>query len=68
MLCTAYNETVELIILEDRNIPLKNLNIPWKATPSRLRTIDAGKRVRIKRKILRASLNPDFLHTVLFGK
>jgi hypothetical protein len=33
-----------------------------------IRAIDAGKHVGIKRRMLRASLNPDSLHTVLFGK
>jgi predicted transposase YbfD/YdcC len=46
----------------------KNLNILRKVALSRLRATDAGKRVSIKRKMLRASLNPDFLHAVLFGK
>jgi hypothetical protein len=45
----------------------KNLKIPRKGALSRLRAIDPGKRV-IKQKMLRASLNPDFLHLVLFGK
>jgi predicted transposase YbfD/YdcC len=45
----------------------KNLNILRKIALSRLRAIDGGKRVSTRRKMLRASLNPNFLHQVLFG-
>ncbi|MDR1986079.1 MAG: ISAs1 family transposase, partial [Treponema sp.] len=46
----------------------KNLNILRKIGLTRLRAIDGGKRVRVKRKMLRASLVPDFLLKVLFGE
>ncbi|MDR2662724.1 MAG: ISAs1 family transposase [Treponema sp.] len=46
----------------------KNLNILRKVGLFLLRAIDAGKRVSIKRKMLRASLNTDFLQNLLFGK
>jgi predicted transposase YbfD/YdcC len=46
----------------------KNLNILRKVALSRLRAIDGGKRVSIKRKMLRAGLVPDFLRKVLFGE
>jgi predicted transposase YbfD/YdcC len=45
----------------------KNLTVLRKIALSRLRAIDAGKRVSIRRKMFRASLSPDFLHEVLFG-
>jgi predicted transposase YbfD/YdcC len=45
----------------------KNLNILRKIALSRLRAIDGGKRVSTRRKMLRASPNPNFLHQVLFG-
>jgi hypothetical protein len=38
-----------------------------KAALSRLRAVDGGKRVRVKRKMLRAGLVPEFLQKVLFG-
>ena len=46
----------------------KNLTVLRKIALGRLRAIDAGKRVSIKRKMFRASLNPNFLHKVLFGE
>lgn len=46
----------------------KNLTVLRKIALGRLRAIDAGKRVSLKRKMFRASLNPDFLHKVLFGE
>jgi predicted transposase YbfD/YdcC len=46
----------------------KNLTVLRKIALGRLHAIDAGKRVSIKRKMFRASLNPDFLYKVLFGK
>jgi predicted transposase YbfD/YdcC len=46
----------------------KNLTVLRKIALGRLRAIDAGKRVSIKRKMFRASLNPDFLQKVLFGE
>jgi len=46
----------------------KNLTVLRKIALGRLRAIDAGKRVSIKRKMFRASLNPDFLHKVIFGE
>ncbi|MDR2070364.1 MAG: ISAs1 family transposase [Treponema sp.] len=46
----------------------KNLNILRKAAISLLRAVDGGKRVSVKRKMLRASLVPDFLLKALFGK
>jgi predicted transposase YbfD/YdcC len=46
----------------------KNLTVLRKIALGRLRAIDAGKRVSVKRKMFRASLNPDFLHKVLFGE
>jgi predicted transposase YbfD/YdcC len=45
----------------------KNLNILRKTALTRLRAIDGGKRVSVKRKMLRAGLVPDFLLKVLFG-
>jgi hypothetical protein len=45
----------------------ENLNVLRKIALSRLRATDGGKRVGIRRKMLRASLNPDFLYKVLFG-
>jgi predicted transposase YbfD/YdcC len=45
----------------------KNLNILRKIALARLRAIDGGKRVSLRRKMLRAALAPDFLHKVLFG-
>jgi predicted transposase YbfD/YdcC len=45
----------------------ENLNVPRKIALSRLRATDGGKRVSIRRKMLRASLNPDFLYKVLFS-
>jgi predicted transposase YbfD/YdcC len=46
----------------------KNLTVLRKIALGRLRAIDAGKRVSIKRKMFRASLNLDFLQKVLFGE
>ena len=46
----------------------KNLTVLRKIALGRLRATDAGKRVSIKRKMFRASLNTDFLQKVLFGK
>jgi predicted transposase YbfD/YdcC len=46
----------------------KNLNILRKVALSRLRAIDGGKRVSVKRKMLRAGLVPQFLQKVLFGE
>jgi predicted transposase YbfD/YdcC len=46
----------------------KNLTVLRKIALGRLRIIDAGKRVSIKRKMFRAGLNPDFLQKVLFGE
>jgi predicted transposase YbfD/YdcC len=46
----------------------KNLNILRKVALSRLRAVDGGKRVSVKRKMLRAGLVPEFLRTVLFGE
>ena len=46
----------------------KNLTVLRKIALSRLRAVNAGKRVSIRRKMFRASLNPDFLHKVLFGE
>ena len=46
----------------------KNLTVLRKIALGRLRAINAGKRVSIKRKMFRASLNPDFLQKVLFGE
>ena len=46
----------------------KNLTILRKIALGRLRTINAGKRVSVRRKMFRASCNPDFLHKVLFGE
>jgi predicted transposase YbfD/YdcC len=46
----------------------KNLNILRKVGLSLLRAVDGGKRVSIKRKMLRAGLVPDFLLKVLFGE
>jgi predicted transposase YbfD/YdcC len=46
----------------------KNLNVLRKIALGLLRVIDAGKRVSIRRKMFRASLNPDFFKKVLFGK
>jgi predicted transposase YbfD/YdcC len=46
----------------------KNLTVLRKIALGRLRAIDAGKRVSIKRKMFRAGLNLDFLHKVLFGE
>jgi predicted transposase YbfD/YdcC len=46
----------------------KNLNILRKAALSLLRAVDGGKRVSVKRKMLRADLVPDFLRKVLFGE
>jgi len=44
-----------------------NLNILRKIALARLRAINGGKRVGLHRKMLRAALNPDFLHKILFG-
>jgi len=44
-----------------------NLNILRKIALARLRAIDGGNRVGLRRKMLRAALNPDFLHKVLSG-
>jgi hypothetical protein len=46
----------------------KNLNILRKIALSRLKAIDGGKRVSVKRKMLRAGLVLDFLLKVLFGE
>jgi len=46
----------------------KNLTVLRKIALGRLRAVNAGKRVSMKRKMLRASLKPDFLHEILFGK
>jgi predicted transposase YbfD/YdcC len=46
----------------------KNLNILRKMALSRLRAVDGGKRVSVKRKMFRAGLVPDFLLKVLFGE
>ena len=46
----------------------KNLTVLRKIALGRLRAIDAGKRVSLKRKMFRASLSPDFLHKILFGE
>jgi predicted transposase YbfD/YdcC len=46
----------------------KNLNILRKIALSRLRAVDGGRRVSVKRKMLRAGLVPEFLQKVLFGE
>jgi hypothetical protein len=46
----------------------KNLNIVRKIGRSRLRAVDGGKRVSVKRKMRRLGLVPDFLLKVLFGE
>jgi predicted transposase YbfD/YdcC len=46
----------------------KNLTVLRKIALGLLRAFNAGKRVSIKRKMFRASLNPSFLQKVLFGK
>ena len=46
----------------------KNLTVLRKIALGRLRATDAGKRVSLKRKMFRASLNPDFLQKILFGE
>jgi predicted transposase YbfD/YdcC len=46
----------------------KNLTVLRKIALSRLRAINAGKRVSIRRKMFRASIDPNFLHKVLFGE
>jgi len=46
----------------------KNLTVLRKIALGRLRTVNAGKRASIRRKMFRASLSPDFLHEILFGK
>ncbi|MDR2096014.1 MAG: ISAs1 family transposase [Treponema sp.] len=46
----------------------KNLNIVRKITLSRLRAVDGGRRVSVKRKMRRLGLVPDFLFKVLFGE
>jgi predicted transposase YbfD/YdcC len=46
----------------------KNLNILRKVALHLLRAVDGGKRVSVKRKMLRAGLVPDFLRKVLFGE
>jgi hypothetical protein len=45
----------------------KNLNITRKIALSRLKAIDGGRRVSVKRKMRRAGLVPEFLQKVLFG-
>jgi predicted transposase YbfD/YdcC len=46
----------------------KNLNILRKIAFSRLKAIDGGKRISVKRKMFRTGLVPDFLFKVLFGE
>jgi len=46
----------------------KNLTVLRKIALGLLRGINVGKRVSIKRKMFRASLNPNFLQKVLFGE
>jgi predicted transposase YbfD/YdcC len=47
----------------------ENLNILRKTALSKLRaTTVSGNRLSTKRKIFKASVNPDFLYAVLFGK
>jgi predicted transposase YbfD/YdcC len=46
----------------------KNLNIVRKIGLSRLRAVNGGKRVSVKRKMRRLGLVPDFLLKVLFGE
>ncbi|MDR1956588.1 MAG: ISAs1 family transposase, partial [Treponema sp.] len=46
----------------------KNLNMVRKVALSRLRAVDGGKRVSVKRNMLRAGLVPEFLQKVLFGE
>jgi hypothetical protein len=46
----------------------KNLTVLRKIVLGRLRVINADKRVSIKRKMFRASLNSGFLQKVLFGE
>jgi hypothetical protein len=45
----------------------KNLNIMRKITLSRLRAVGGGRRVSVKRKMLRVGLVPEFLQKVLLG-
>jgi hypothetical protein len=46
----------------------KNLNILRKIAFSRLKAVDGGKRISVKRKMFRAGLVSDFLFKVLFGE
>jgi hypothetical protein len=47
----------------------ENMNILRKIALGRLRATDVpGRRLSTKRKIFKASVNPDFLYSVLFGK
>jgi hypothetical protein len=46
----------------------KNLNILRKIALSRQRAVDGGRRMSVKRKMLRAGLAPEFLQNVLFGE
>jgi predicted transposase YbfD/YdcC len=47
----------------------ENLNILRKIALGRLRATDApDRRLSVKRKIFKASVNPDFLYSVIFGK
>ena len=46
----------------------KNLTVLRKIALGRLRSLDAGKRVSIKRKMFRASLDQNFFKKVLFGE
>jgi predicted transposase YbfD/YdcC len=47
----------------------ENLNILRKIALARLRATDVpDRRLSVKRKIFKASVNPDFLYSVLFGK
>jgi len=46
----------------------KNLTVLRKIAVGQLRAVNAGKRISMKMKMFRASLKPDFLHEILFGK
>jgi hypothetical protein len=47
----------------------ENLNILRKIALGRLRATEVpNRRLSVKRKIFKASVNPDFLYSILFGK